>query len=162
MSNYTRGGNIDEVQQRLIRAIQDMVSFNTSLAINAHFERNHGWLLHRDRYDTREEWLEDRDRQDSDRQHLTPVAQTTTKAKVIAKKKLEEQCPSECAICQEAPKYKDALCTDCNHYYCKPCWNVWMNAANSNHSCPTCRKSNPNTTTYRHRASPKPKISNIK
>ena len=74
------------------------------------------------------------------------------KAKVIAKKKLEEACPTECAICQETPKYKDAVCTECQHYYCKSCWNLWMNAASSNKKCPTCRKDMPRTTSYKARA----------
>ena len=78
------------------------------------------------------------------------------KSIVIAKKKLEEACPSECAICQETPKYKDAVCTDCNHYYCKTCWNLWMNTDGSNKNCPTCRKDLPRTTSYKARASPKP------
>ncbi len=78
------------------------------------------------------------------------------KSKVVAKKKLEEPCPTECAICQEIPKLKDAVCTDCSHYYCKSCWAGWMNTLGSNRSCPTCRKDMPKTTSYRARASPKP------
>lgn len=74
------------------------------------------------------------------------------KEKVIAKKKLEETCPAVCAICQETPKYKDAVCTECNHYYCKPCWTGWMTAASSNKKCPTCRKDMPRTTSYKARA----------
>jgi hypothetical protein len=75
------------------------------------------------------------------------------KIKVIAKKKLEEPCPTDCAICQETPKLKDALCTECGHYYCKSCWNTWMDAPTSNKNCPTCRKNMPKTTSYRARAS---------
>lgn len=70
------------------------------------------------------------------------------KIKVIAKKKLEEPCPTDCAICQETPKLKDALCTDCGHYYCKSCWNTWMDSPTSNKNCPTCRKDMPKTTSY--------------
>ena len=75
------------------------------------------------------------------------------KTKVIAKKKLEEACPTECAICQETPKYKDAVCTDCTHYYCKSCWSGWMTTDGSNKSCPTCRKDLPKVTSYKARAS---------
>lgn len=77
------------------------------------------------------------------------------KTKVIAKKKLEEACPTECAICQETPKYKDAVCTDCTHYYCKTCWSGWMTTTGSNKSCPTCRKDLPRVTSYKARASTK-------
>ena len=73
--------------------------------------------------------------------------------KVIAKKKLEEVTPMECAICQEIPKYRDAVCTECDHYYCKACWQTWMNAPESNRSCPTCRKDMPTITSFRARAS---------
>ena len=84
------------------------------------------------------------------------------KTKVIAKKKLEEPCPAECAICQETPKFKDAVCTDCEHYYCKTCWTGWMNADGSNKSCPTCRKDMPRTTSYRARkVSRKPAVATV-
>jgi hypothetical protein len=74
------------------------------------------------------------------------------KTKIIAKKKLEESCPEECAICQETPNHKDAICTECKHYYCKSCWNSWMNAERSNKKCPTCRKDMPRITCFKARA----------
>jgi hypothetical protein len=74
------------------------------------------------------------------------------RSKVIARRKLEEPCPTECSICQETPKYKDAICTDCNHYYCKGCWESWMNAEGSNKKCPTCRKDMPRITVFKGRA----------
>jgi hypothetical protein len=70
------------------------------------------------------------------------------KTKAIAQNKLQKCCPTECAICQEVPKYKDAVLTECGHYYCKVCWQSWMNAPGSNHSCPTCRKDIPRTTSF--------------
>ena len=79
-------------------------------------------------------------------------APAPTTSKVMDKKKIEEPCPNECVICQETPKYKDAVCTDCNHYYCKLCWDAWMSAPTSNHTCPTCRKVSPKGTTFRVRA----------
>jgi hypothetical protein len=74
------------------------------------------------------------------------------RSKVIARRKLEEPCPTECSVCQEVPKYKDAVCTECNHYYCKGCWENWMNAEGSNKKCPTCRKDMPRITTFKGRA----------
>jgi hypothetical protein len=74
------------------------------------------------------------------------------KSKVISKKKLEEPCPGSCAVCLETPKHKDSICTECNHYFCKPCWNSWMNAERSNKKCPTCRKDMPRTTSFKARA----------
>lgn len=74
------------------------------------------------------------------------------RSKVIARRKLEEPCPTECSVCQEVPKYKDAVCTECNHYYCKGCWENWMNAEGSNKKCPTCRKDMPRITSFRGRA----------
>jgi hypothetical protein len=75
------------------------------------------------------------------------------KTKVISKKMLDNDCPCECAICQDTPKYKNAVCTDCGHYYCKECWNSWMNTDRSNKNCPTCRKEMPRTTSYKGRES---------
>ena len=74
------------------------------------------------------------------------------RSKVIARRKLEEACPTECSICQETPKHKDAVCTECNHYYCKGCWQSWMNADGSNKKCPTCRKDMPRITIFKGRA----------
>jgi hypothetical protein len=93
--------------------------------------------------------------------YTAPLRQSATrrnpleKTVVIAKKKLDTECPTQCAICQETPKYKDAVCTECEHYYCKTCWSGWMNAARSNKKCPTCRKDMPRTTSYKARASTK-------
>ena len=75
--------------------------------------------------------------------------------KVISKKKLEETCPEECSICRDTPKNKDSICTECNHYFCKPCWSSWINAERSNKSCPNCRKDMPKITSYRARVSKK-------
>lgn len=74
------------------------------------------------------------------------------KTRIIARKKLEDSCPTECAICQETPKHKDAVLTECNHYYCKGCWQSWMNTERSNKKCPTCRKDMPRITAFKARA----------
>lgn len=73
------------------------------------------------------------------------------KSKAILPSKLEENCPEECAICQDQPKIKDAICTECNHWYCKTCWNDWMNSPTGNKKCPTCRKDMPKVTSFRAR-----------
>lgn len=72
--------------------------------------------------------------------------------KALSKKQLEEACPCECAICNETPAFKDAIYTECGHYYCGKCWASWMNSPNSNKKCPTCRKDMPKTTSYKARA----------
>lgn len=68
---------------------------------------------------------------------------------IIDRSMLEEYCPNECVICQEIPKYKAAICTECNHYYCKTCWASWMNVTSTNKSCPTCRKDRPTVTAFK-------------
>ena len=68
---------------------------------------------------------------------------------IIDRSVLEEYCDNECVICQEIPKYKDAVRTDCNHYYCKNCWDSWINTPSSNKNCPTCRKVMPNITGFK-------------
>ena len=78
------------------------------------------------------------------------------KTKVISKKKLDEECPTTCTICHETPKYKDAIQTDCGHYYCKQCWSQWMNTIGSKLTCPCCRKDKLSTTSFKGRVT-KPK-----
>lgn len=77
------------------------------------------------------------------------------KTKIVCQTKLDELCPDYCAICQEKPKIKDAVCTECNHYYCKTCWNDWMNSATGNKKCPTCRKDMPRVTSFKARVNKK-------
>lgn len=93
--------------------------------------------------------------------HTIRSAKPREKSKAITNKKLQESCPTECAICQETPKHKDAVRTKCNHYYCKKCWDCWMDAVASNKSCPTCRNDKPQATTFRARASRKLKPKNF-
>lgn len=75
--------------------------------------------------------------------------------RTLSKKDLEDSCPDECAICNETPKFKDVIRTECGHYYCGGCWTSWMNSPNSNKNCPICRKNMPKTTSYKARASRK-------
>ena len=93
--------------------------------------------------------------------HTIRSTKPREKSKAITNKKLKESCPTECAICQETPKYEDAVRTKCNHYYCKKCWECWMDAATSNKSCPTCRNDKPQATSFRARAARKQKPKNF-
>ncbi len=86
---------------------------------------------------------------------LPPRYNPTEKSKVVSQAKLEENCPEDCAICQEQPKVKDSICTECNHWYCKTCWNDWMNSSTGNKKCPTCRKDMPRVTAFKARATTK-------
>lgn len=79
--------------------------------------------------------------------YISPDPQENTQ--IIDSSMLEEYCANECVICQEIPKYKHALRTECNHYYCKSCWESWMNATSTNKNCPTCRKNKPAVTTFK-------------
>ena len=93
--------------------------------------------------------------------HTIRSAKPREKSKAITNKKLKELCPTECAICQETPKHEDAIRTKCNHYYCKTCWECWMDAPTSNKSCPTCRNDKPQAITFRARAARKQKPKNF-
>lgn len=58
-----------------------------------------------------------------------------------------------CSICLELPDYNDLLKTNCNHYYCKTCYDGWMQICIKHNttydiSCPNCRKKNPITQEY--------------
>jgi hypothetical protein len=109
-----------------------------------------------------DEWLEERNamivglRQRHGYGRVVPLYKE--RKLVIAKKKLEQPCPSQCSICYDMPKYKDALHTSCNHYYCNDCWTGWMRAANSNKQCPVCRAQTPTVTTFRARAPRRPRV----
>lgn len=148
-STYTSDANLEFLQRELSSQISNMVGINRQYARNLRRAE-----LQRMRPQAAA----------TTRPTPTPPSQGTItrynpleKTKVIAKKKLEEPCPTECAICQETPKFKDAVCTDCNHYYCKTCWAAWMNSDGSNRNCPTCRANMPRTTSYKARSSPKPR-----
>ena len=58
-----------------------------------------------------------------------------------------------CSICLELPDYNDLLRTNCNHYYCKKCYDGWMQTCikygtTYDVSCPNCRKKNPKIQEY--------------
>jgi hypothetical protein len=73
--------------------------------------------------------------------------------KFISKQLLEENCQSECAICTNTPKHKNAILTECNHTYCHTCWNEWMKRSTN---CPTCRMDMPRITSFKGRSTCKP------
>jgi Zinc finger, C3HC4 type (RING finger) len=153
--------NLETLQNQLFNTIRTMVRTNRNNAIL----QNRGAIWHQRMVDQRMQQaiaagnVTVRQPRPQTGPYTAPLRQPATrynpleKAKVIAKKKLDSNCPSECSVCQETPKYKDAICTECEHYYCKTCWTSWMNAIGSNKKCPTCRKDMPRTTSYKARAS---------
>ena len=68
---------------------------------------------------------------------------------VVSKKKLEEMV--DCPICQEAPKMKDCIRTECGHYFCRGCWTDWMTTPTSSKDCPYCRTIMPEITGFKSR-----------
>ena len=80
-----------------------------------------------------------------------PLEKTVT----IKKAEFDALCTDSCAICMETHKKGDTVKTECNHEFGKQCFNSWMSAFNSNHSCPTCRKACPRVTIFKERASRK-------
>ena len=68
----------------------------------------------------------------------------------INKKKIQNQ---DCSICFEIPNYSNLVTTNCNHHFCRECYDKWMansiNISNSvSVSCPNCRKLNPKLKQY--------------
>jgi hypothetical protein len=84
-------------------------------------------------------------------QRRNPLEKTVT----IKKTEFDAICTDSCPICLENPKKGDTIMTDCNHEFCKPCYNSWMNAFTSNHNCPACRKVTPRVTSFKTRVSKK-------
>lgn len=62
------------------------------------------------------------------------------KRMAMCKTKLEENLEKECSVCLDVPQYKNAVCTPCNHFYCKGCWAKWVkNKSQEDKRCPMCR-----------------------
>jgi Zinc finger, C3HC4 type (RING finger) len=148
-STHGSDANIVFIQDQLFNTIRAMVSDNRRTAFNRDIAMRMEQAIAAGNVTVRQPRPQTGPYTAPLRQRYNPLE----KAKVIAKKKLDSNCPSECAVCQETPKYKDAICTECEHYYCKTCWTSWMNAIGSNKKCPTCRKDMPRTTSYKARAS---------
>jgi hypothetical protein len=88
---------------------------------------------------------------ESAHQRRNPLEKTVT----IKKTEFDAICTDLCPICIEPQKKGDTIMTDCNHEFCKPCYNSWMTAFTSNHTCPACRKLMPRVTSFKIRATKK-------
>ena len=92
---------------------------------------------------------------------LRPVVRRNPLEKMVTIKKadFEAPCIDSCPICLEIHTKGDSLMTECNHEFGIQCYNSWMTAFTSNHTCPTCRKVTPRVTMYKTRCrKPRPFI----
>lgn len=76
----------------------------------------------------------------------TRVYKPTRKYKRISATDYDAETEDPCAVCMEKQKKGHTITTECNHTFCKPCWNSWMNT--NNRTCPCCRKQCKNITAY--------------
>ena len=76
----------------------------------------------------------------------TRVYKPTRKYKRITATDYEAVNTDPCAVCIENQKKGDTITTECNHSFCKPCWNSWMDT--NNRTCPCCRKLCKSITVY--------------
>jgi hypothetical protein len=74
------------------------------------------------------------------------------KTVTISRAAFDANCAESCSICLATHKKGDSIVTECHHEFGKECFNTWITAPNSNHSCPTCRKSMPRITLFKTRA----------
>ena len=79
------------------------------------------------------------------RRVVTPETPMTTHFKSIDAAQFDQPC--ECPVCMETHNFGESTVTDCGHTFCNPCWNQWIDRS-SRKTCPTCRKSRPNTTRF--------------
>jgi len=92
---------------------------------------------------------------------LRPVVRINPLEKMVTIKKAEFNaiCTDSCSICLEKHIKGDTIMTECNHEFGVKCYNSWMTAFTSNHTCPTCRKVTPRVTMYKTRCrKPRPFI----
>ena len=92
---------------------------------------------------------------------LRPVVRRNPLEKMVTIKKadFEAPCIDSCPICLEKHIKGDTIMTECNHEFGIQCYNSWMTAFTSNHTCPTCRKVTPRVTMYKTRCrKPRPFI----
>ena len=73
---------------------------------------------------------------------LRPVVRKNPLEKTVTIKKAEFDaiCTESCSICLENHKKGDTIMTECKHQFGRQCYNSWMTAFTSNHTCPACRK----------------------
>ena len=84
---------------------------------------------------------------------LRPVVRKNPLEKTVTIKKAEFDaiCTESCSICLENHKKGDTIMTECKHQFGRQCYNSWMTAFTSNHTCPACRKVTPRVTLYKTR-----------
>jgi hypothetical protein len=78
--------------------------------------------------------------------NTTRVYKPARKYKRIISTDYEAINTEPCAVCMENQKKGDTITTVCNHSFCKPCWNNWMDT--NNRTCPCCRKECKSITVY--------------
>ena len=82
-------------------------------------------------------------------EHMNPttrVYKPVRKYKRISATDYEAVNNDPCAVCMENQKKGDTITTECNHSFCKPCWNNWMDT--NNRTCPCCRNRCKSITVY--------------
>ena len=82
-------------------------------------------------------------------EHMNPNTKTyrpSRKYKRITADDFEAETTDPCAVCIEKQKKGDTITTECNHSFCKPCWNKWMDT--NKRTCPCCRKQCRSVTVY--------------
>jgi hypothetical protein len=70
-------------------------------------------------------------------------------------------CKEPCSICFETHIKGESLETLCGHEFGKECYEQWINSANGNRCCPTCRKQTPFTIVWRIRKTKKNVLNNV-
>lgn len=86
-----------------------------------------------------------------------PLEKTVT----ISRAAFDANCTESCSICMETHKKGESIVTECNHEFGKECFTRWINARNSNHKCPTCRKERPRITLFKTRTPRNPIPTNV-
>jgi hypothetical protein len=81
-------------------------------------------------------------------EHMNPtrVYKPIRKYKRISTTDYDAESTEPCAVCMEKRKKGDTITTECNHSFCKPCWNKWMDT--NNRTCPCCRNACKSVTVY--------------
>ena len=88
---------------------------------------------------------------ETNRQQVVAAVQIQqfVKLKTISSDLFATECADVCAICMEKHTIGNSIKTECTHEFGKQCFQMWMQASNSNHKCPTCRKECPQIVMFR-------------
>jgi hypothetical protein len=88
---------------------------------------------------------------ETNRQQVVAAVQIQqfVKLKTISSDLFASECADVCAICMEKHTIGNSIKTECNHEFGKQCFQMWMQASNGNHKCPTCRKECPQIVMFR-------------